>query len=404
MQPVDYVSLNDGYEEEEPQPRIKRRKESYRPKSAPSASRISANRTKVSPNTATLEGDVTVDKPLAIPSTSAASSVPVQADSTLSDLVVNRIELPETDLQKPADTTTVEDLEAANTLLSLGDSLEDTLEADDDNALLMPIGGANNPEDIAPEPIRLDRCSVDNTIAELIETEELKKSTEEQGMNPLGMLPAPTDQLQPPTDPPPAVQTLDISDNAKKGTLITKTYVLKKPAVKRSFKCSECNMVKPSIQKLNKHDREMHNPQMCGIYNRTFELASSLTCHMYEHEDKWFKCDSCDFSSHFASELEVHKILHRRNLSHQCMHPNCGKWFRRKWDLSLHLQKHKGIELKCDYDGCTFTTATKKQLKEHQKRHMDDYPHKCKICHKGFKYRSGLKWHRDKDHKDHKSS
>ena len=152
-QPVDYVSLNDGYdEEEEPQPRKKRRKESYRPRSAPSASRILANRTKDSPNTTT-KGDVTVDKPLAIPSMSTASSAPVQANITLPDLVVNRSELPETDLQMPAATNTVEDLEAANTLLSLGDSLEDTLEEDDDNALLMPIRGANNLEDIVPEPI-----------------------------------------------------------------------------------------------------------------------------------------------------------------------------------------------------------------------------------------------------------
>ena len=107
----------------------------------------------------------------------------------------------------PAATNTVEDLEAANTLLNLGDSLEDTLEEDDDNALLMPIGGTNNLEDIAPEPIRLDRHSVDNTIAELIETEELKKSTEEEGVNPKGTLPAPTDQSQPSTDPPSSCTT-----------------------------------------------------------------------------------------------------------------------------------------------------------------------------------------------------
>ena len=126
-QPIDYVSLNDGYdEEEEPQLRKKRCKESYRPRSAPSASRISANRTKDSPNTATIEGDVTVDKPLAIPSMSAALSAPVQADITLPELVVNCSELPKTDLQMPAATNTLEDLEAANTLLSLGDSLEDT--------------------------------------------------------------------------------------------------------------------------------------------------------------------------------------------------------------------------------------------------------------------------------------
>ena len=66
MQPFDYVSLNDGYDEEkEPQLRKKRCKESNRLRSAPSASRISANRIKDSQNTATLEGCVTIDKPLA---------------------------------------------------------------------------------------------------------------------------------------------------------------------------------------------------------------------------------------------------------------------------------------------------------------------------------------------------
>ena len=154
-QPVDFVSLNDGYDDEEdPQPRKKQRKESHRPRSAPTASRISANRTKNSPNITTIEGDVTVDKPLAIPTMSTASLTPVQAEITLPDLVVNHSELSETDLQMPAATNTVEDLEAANTLLNLGDSLEDTLEEDDDNTLLMLIGGANNLEDLAPEPIR----------------------------------------------------------------------------------------------------------------------------------------------------------------------------------------------------------------------------------------------------------
>ena len=82
---------------------------------------------------------------------------------------------------------------------------------------------------------------------------------EEEMTNPTVTLPAPTDQLQPSTDPPTVVQSPDVSANTKKGSLITKTYVLKKPAVKRSFKCSECNTVKQTIQKLNEHHREMHN-------------------------------------------------------------------------------------------------------------------------------------------------
>ena len=121
---------------------------------------------------------------------------------------------------------------------------------------------------------------------------------------------------------------------------------------------------------------------------------------MYEHEEKRFQCENCDYSSHFASELETHKIVHRKTPTHKCMHANCGRWFLRKWDLTLHLQKHDGQEHKCDYEGCKFSTSTKKQLKEHLKKHSDDYPYECTICHQGFHYQSGLKRHRDKEHKD----
>ena len=80
-----------------------------------------------------------------------------------------------------------------------------------------------------------------------------------------------------------------------------------------------------------------------------FALASSLTRHIYEHEEKKFNCDMCDYSSHFESKLETHKIVYRKHPSYQCMHTKCSKWFHRKWDLTLHLQKHDGMELTCDY-------------------------------------------------------
>ena len=70
----------------------------------------------------------------------------------------------------------------------------------------------------------------------------------------------------------------------------------------------------------------------------------------------------------------------------------------RKWDLTLHLQKHNGVPHNYDYEGCSFCADTKKQLKEHSKKHSDDHQHICTQCGKGFKYRSGLKRHRDRDH------
>ena len=109
-----------------------------------------------------------------------------------------------------------------------------------------------------------------------------------------------------------------------------KTYALKKKAdnKRRSFKCSECKVVKKTIKELNIHHRESHNPQICGICYQLFKLASSLTRHMYDHNEVKLKCDQCDYRCHFESELQTHKIIHRKNLSYQCMKANCGRWFR----------------------------------------------------------------------------
>ena len=64
---------------------------------------------------------------------------------------------------------------------------------------------------------------------------------------------------------------------------------------------------------------------------------------MYDHNELKLKCDQCDYRCHFESELQTHKIIHQKNPSYQCMKANCGRWFRRNWDLMLHLQKHDGV-------------------------------------------------------------
>ena len=64
---------------------------------------------------------------------------------------------------------------------------------------------------------------------------------------------------------------------------------------KRTFKCSECDVVKQTIKELNAHHEESHNPQKCGICGKLFKLASSLTRHMYDHNKPKFNCDSMWF-------------------------------------------------------------------------------------------------------------
>ena len=143
----------------------------------------------------------------------------------------------------------------------------------------------------------------------------------------------------------PSTEKVDEPEPPSKGTLKTKMYALKKNMETRrcSFKCSECNVVRKTIKDLNIHHEECHNPQICGVCGKLFKLASSLARHMYEHNKPKYKCDQWDYMCQFESELKTHKIEHHQNPSHQCMKANCGKWFMRKWDLTLHLQKHDGV-------------------------------------------------------------
>ena len=316
-------------------------------------------------------------------------------DQILPDLVLEQ-EDPDTS-QAMGAVSTEEEMGAAATLLSLGKVRDDTLDGGD-NADLMPIGGQNIAIDAAPEPIHLDQVSMDKAIAGLIQSENQDKDKPDQQIeHPTGSTTLDNAEKHKPDR---STGDHDKSEPATKGTLKTRTYALKKKieTKKRSFKCSECNVVKKTIKELNIHHGECHNPQICGVCGKLFKLASSLAWHMYEHNKPKYKCDQCDHMCQFESELQTHKIVHQKNPSHQCMKANCGKWFMRKWDLMLHLQKHDGIRYTCDHDECSFYTDTKKQLKEHQKKHLDDHQHVCVVCGKGFKYRSGLKRHRDKDH------
>ena len=108
-----------------------------------------------SPESTTLDANTQAqDTFTAVPtlSTSTLEGVP-NVDEQLPDLVLPPSgNMPENKLLVNVGNTE-EDLEAASTLLSLGDTPEDTLDEGDDNALLMPIGGANVPEDVAPQPL-----------------------------------------------------------------------------------------------------------------------------------------------------------------------------------------------------------------------------------------------------------
>ena len=328
----------------------------------------------------------------------------IQPSETLPDLVLQN-----TANQDNGD----QELNAARVLLSLGDSLDTTADDVEDNAMLMPIGGGESvPVDVAPQPIQLDQINVDAAIADIVQTEENQPNTRitddlqvEQELNDDTSTVAAED-TNPDDDVPLATlaKTLDTPKSPVKGVLKTKTYGLKKKTTSnRTFKCPLCETWKSTTQRLNEHFKRRHPPLQCGICGRSFTIPSSLSRHMYDHDERRYNCNKCSQSFHFESELISHRVSHRSKSkpTFQCMKSKCGKWFMRKWDLTLHLQKHSSKKFTCEYKDCDFWTNSDKQLKEHYKSHSDDCTVKCKLCGKGFRYRSGLKRHRDSEHKDH---
>ena len=75
---------------------------------------------------------------------------------------------------------------------------------------------------------------------------------------------------------------------------------------------------------------------------------------MYSHDERRYQCEKCNYNCHFESELESHKITHRKTPTHKCMVAICDQWFKRKWELTSHVRTHDEDSLKCDE--CDFTT------------------------------------------------
>ena len=316
---MDYVSLNDGFDDEPTADSRKRKRITHRPRSTPSATRVAAQKHTTSPeateasNKDNKESDSTLSgitssgiPPSGIPSASTSTTLTIMnmeltgvplTENILPDLVRNRV--PDT-LET---VNTGEELEIADALLSLGEVRDDTID-EDDNAQLMPIGAPTGITDAVPVPVLLDQVNVDNAIASMLEA-DLDKTTTNAPVS------HPEDEdennrlMEAATAGESVVTSTELSNTENRpksasptqGSLKIKTHVLKKKADNNQrYKCSVCGLTKPTMQQVNEHHLQKHEPQICTICGRTFALASSLTRHMYDHGQHCFNCDSCNYT------------------------------------------------------------------------------------------------------------
>ena len=181
----------------------------------------------------------------------------------------------------------------------------------------------------------------------------------------------------------------------KRGSLNIVHHHRDKPKKSRKFHCEECDVQENSLAELNSHFRNTHGVVTCKTCNKTFTTPSTLTRHSYSHGPQKHACTKkgCNFRSAFASELERHKLVHRTIATHQCQFANCERWYFSKDELNKHVRIHDGKGWDCDEPGCNYSTPDKRLLKQHYRKHSDEKPYECGLCHKSFTYHTQYSRH-----------
>ncbi|KAG8002434.1 Telomere zinc finger-associated protein [Nibea albiflora] len=135
----------------------------------------------------------------------------------------------------------------------------------------------------------------------------------------------------------------------------------------RPFVCTLCGHAFSQKNNLNMHLR-IHSgerPYQCHLCGKTFRTQASLDKHNRTHTgERPFSCDVCEQRFTEKGALVRHKASkHEEGRPHCC--PICGKTFKAREQLRVHLRRHKGMrKFECIDCGYKFTRQA------HLRRHI----------------------------------
>lgn len=107
-----------------------------------------------------------------------------------------------------------------------------------------------------------------------------------------------------------------------------------------------------------------------------------ITLVFFFHQDAPFTCHLCGKSFKWKANLNLHLKVHN---GERVKCDSCGKEFARRGDLVRHRRSHQGLRPHaCQL--CPRTYADRAALNKHMKSHQEHRPFTCDICNKSFHF------------------
>ncbi|XP_067384685.1 telomere zinc finger-associated protein isoform X2 [Channa argus] len=173
-------------------------------------------------------------------------------------------------------------------------------------------------------------------------------------------------------------------------------HMMKAHGYPKPHACSQCPKAFLTRTELRIHEASKHRgekPFVCEECGHRASSRNGLQMHIkaIHRNERPFVCNLCGHAFSQKNNLKMHLRIHSGEKPYQCH--LCGKTFRTQASLDKHHRTHTG-ERPFSCDVCEQRFTEKGALVRHKaSKHEEGRPHCCHICGKTFKAREQLRVH-----------